>query len=762
MEKRDKASIYLGISTGMLLLVSLACSMLTGGQGSPPTESAPPAIEQQIEEIVAEIDPDDPSTYGAPERIVSLGQPVVPIMLELLAAPDLTTRYAAVYVLSRLATEADIPELVKGLDDPDMSNRTTIAATLLWLGDDSGLPILQDALQSDQMLAFSHPPELLADYAQRVLDESGPEAPAVFPDGTGYGLLAAPAKLPLHDVKVTLAECRINIEIKLQFIGEGASQELAEVWAKAIKEMWDGRVSSKCCLTSVTVLTKVKGEVDANYAQVKVVKMPHAGARHTSEMTLAGTVGADGEANDIEGEWDTNDSGAVAAHEVGHALGVDDEYDADGKPSGAAKGEADGKGVPGIMAQTWKDEEDQTPIPKPRHIDTILQSRGLVCPDKCQAACLATPTPTITATSTTAPTNTPTATTAPTNTPQPGPTPIPVSGRYDATFGIGQDGGQHGTVINMPGEQILWVDFAGEAVISSDIIISGKAPFVEVSGTFDPDSGAFLAQGSGRVAEFPNIAVTFEGIIVDSSLAGTYGMGLNGGLPGGQAIFYDVMGALIIEAPTPTSAPVSAEIRAAVNNFAADFNQAMATGDTAFLLDSLHPDVVEIYGRQACTTYLEGISDPTFQISVVGVSGPAAWDYARDGFSRPLEAIFTVDVDRSFQGQSDRIEMHLDVMPPGANWFSDCGDPLTSAAAIHFEAPAFCRAGPGTEYPEKWSFVAGTTAPVVGTYENGWWIVQVDAPNTRTECCWVGAGTFQGNAAGIPLLTILPPAGSCP
>jgi len=318
----------------------------------------------------------------------------------------------------------------------------------------------------------------------------------------------------------------------------------------------------------------------------------------------------------------------------------------------------------------------------------------------------------------------------------------------------------------MPGEQILWVDFAGDSVISSDIIISGEHPFVEVSGTIDVNTGAFTAQGSGSVAGFQNIAVTFEGMIVDMTLDGTYAMGVNGGLPGEQAIFYTVNGQLIMEKPTVTPPPVSDEISDVVNNFANGFNQAMAAGNATFLLDRLHPVVGEIYGRQACATYLEGIIDPTFQINVVDISGPAPWDYARDGFSRPLDGIFTVDVDRTFQGQTDRIQMHLDVMPPDAYWFTDCGDPLNLPAAaspvIQFDSPAFCRAGPGTEYDEKWSFVSGTTVPVVGGHQSGWWIVQVDDPNTRTECCWVGTGTVVGSPDGIPLIDVLPPAGSCP
>jgi hypothetical protein len=81
---------------------------------------------------------------------------------------------------------------------------------------------------------------------------------------------------------------------------------------------------------------------------------------------------------------------------------------------------------------------------------------------------------------------------------------------------------------------------------------------------------------------------------------------------------------------------------------------------------------------------------------------------------------------------------------------------------LYLDTGAFCRAGPDKEYPEEWSLNAGNTVPIVGSYPNGWWLVKIDDPRTRTECCWVGAGTPLGDTSAVPSITTLPPGGFCP
>ena len=350
---------------------------------TPPADSGPDdetPTGDKIEAIITSINPSDPVSLDTPEELVALGHDAVPELVAFLDSPALVTRWAAVYALTRLAQAEDIPQIARGLEDPNLSNRVGIAATLLWLGDDRGLSILEEALLSDEPMIFSHPPERVSDYARYVLQELHPESLSDL-QRTAPHVLSAPAKLPPIDVSVSKSGCKAEIVLNLQFTGAGASEALATRWKNGILNMWDGKKSTYCCETALTVNTKVGGAVDPNFAQITVIQVPP-GGYHRSSNSLGGTV-AGGTSNDVTGTWASNDSGTVAAHETGHAMGVDDEYTSDANgysvPSGEAVGESDGRGIPGIMAQTWNDAEGQAPEAKPRHIDSILKFYGVQC-----------------------------------------------------------------------------------------------------------------------------------------------------------------------------------------------------------------------------------------------------------------------------------------------------------------------------------------------------------------------------------------------
>lgn len=75
---------------------------------------------------------------------------------------------------------------------------------------------------------------------------------------------------------------------------------------------------------------------------------------------------------------------------------------------------------------------------------------------------------------------------------------------------------------------------------SCQIVITGEAPFVDVSGNLDPTTGVVTATGAGIVAENSGIGVSHSGAFSGGSLSGTYSQGTMGGLPGGCAIDYSV------------------------------------------------------------------------------------------------------------------------------------------------------------------------------------------------------------------------------
>lgn len=356
---------------------------LLSNDETPPADSGvvnETTADSKVEDIITSIDPANPESLDAPEELVALGHDAVPELVEFLDSPSLVTRWAAVYAITRLAQAEDIPQIAGGLEDPNLSNRAGIAATLLWLGDDRGLPILEEALLSDEPMIFSHPPVRVSDYARYVLQELHPDSLSNV-QRTGRHGLFAPAPLPSNDVSVKRSGCKAEITLNLQFTGAGASEALAARWKNGILNMWDGKESTYCCETALTVNTKVGGAVDPNFAQINVIQVPP-GGYYRSSNSFGGSV-AGGTSNDVTGTWASNASDGVAAHEAGHAMGVDDEYTSDANgdsvPSGEAVGESDGRGIPGIMAQTWDDAEGQAPEAKKRHIDSILKFYGVTC-----------------------------------------------------------------------------------------------------------------------------------------------------------------------------------------------------------------------------------------------------------------------------------------------------------------------------------------------------------------------------------------------
>jgi len=226
----------------------------------------------------------------------------------------------------------------------------------------------------------------------------------------------------------------------------------------------------------------------------------------------------------------------------------------------------------------------------------------------------------------------------PTITPTPVETSSTFEGIYRYTFVVYSDPAGHESFVGMPAQVEVTVTVSGDQVS-----FQGPQPWVNVSGTI-AQNGDFNASGTGTVAGFPGVHVSFTGTVSENSTIGQYSMGTQGGLPDSKAITYTVNGE---KQPNDTTEPTVAP----------------QTGE---------------------------------------------------------------------------------------------------GATLFLETPAFCRAAPMADAEEEWSFVAGTSLPIVGRYENGWMLVQVDDPRTRTECCWMGAGTVLGDSSSIPLITNIPPGGSCP
>jgi serine/threonine protein kinase len=68
----------------------------------------------------------------------------------------------------------------------------------------------------------------------------------------------------------------------------------------------------------------------------------------------------------------------------------------------------------------------------------------------------------------------------------------------------------------------------------------------------------------------------------------------------------------------------------------------------------------------------------------------------------------------------------------------------------------FCRDGPGPDYEDHTMVYTGEILPVIARWSNGWFLVGIDNPNTRTRCCWVGGeGDLNVSLSSVQEITYL-------
>jgi hypothetical protein len=238
-------------------------------------------------------------------------------------------------------------------------------------------------------------------------------------------------------------------------------------------------------------------------------------------------------------------------------------------------------------------------------------------------------------------------------------------------FIIKKDIAGHGKYTNLPNGMRIKIYF-------SSIHFEGPAPWVNLSGDFNEKDGTFFAEGRGTVAGYPNIAVTYEGTLTENGISGDLTMGAKGGLPQGEPIVYQVEGQKVEELSEETSAVLPPEVLSAVNSFIQTFNTAFQNGDFETLFTLLHPAVINLYGADACRTYLKGVIENKVHLDLVKVSEEGTWIWEIDGRSIPLDSIYKVKVDFTVQDQKSQPDFHLYLPGDGsALWLTDCGEPLT-------------------------------------------------------------------------------------
>lgn len=197
----------------------------------------------------------------------------------------------------------------------------------------------------------------------------------------------------LASTSVTIKDCDINIVVNIAFYGNGAGRDLINGWEKSIEENYNGdgkRTFGKCACSVnfdvVTTIVKSREDCPRGYHCIEVIKT-ESDDEHISFVQGRLTHGkpvqnpdnsTTSTSSSLTGRWDTNDNGEVAGHEVGHLVGLEDEYKYILQNGREIYVNLNRENPDSKMARTW-----DNPKILQQHIDKIINKAGIKCPDKC-------------------------------------------------------------------------------------------------------------------------------------------------------------------------------------------------------------------------------------------------------------------------------------------------------------------------------------------------------------------------------------------
>lgn len=112
-----------------------------------------------------------------------------------------------------------------------------------------------------------------------------------------------------------------------------------------------------------------------------------------------------------------------------------------------------------------------------------------------------------------------------------------------------------------------------------------------------------------------------------------------------------------------------------IEDFFRVWAQAVSAGDTEFLVERLHPAVIDLYGRQQCEAYFTSVVAQPVEVEVRSVGQPADVRLGLDGDNRIVDGVIVVRLHRS--DVDDEVQARVAVIDRAVRWFSDCGDPAS-------------------------------------------------------------------------------------
>ncbi|GEM_PF-5233621 len=119
----------------------------------------------------------------------------------------------------------------------------------------------------------------------------------------------------------------------------------------------------------------------------------------------------------------------------------------------------------------------------------------------------------------------------------------------------------------------------------------------------------------------------------------------------------------------PDSGPMSDESR--IRDFGNDFGEAHDRRDTAFLVNSLHPAVVEAFGAEACQEHVAATTGGVTGVSIVEIGDEQSLDLGELTVDNARPVIFGWIETAS--GQAAEMEGWVAITEDGVRWFTPCG-----------------------------------------------------------------------------------------
>jgi hypothetical protein len=110
-----------------------------------------------------------------------------------------------------------------------------------------------------------------------------------------------------------------------------------------------------------------------------------------------------------------------------------------------------------------------------------------------------------------------------------------------------------------------------------------------------------------------------------------------------------------------------------MQDFLTQLAQALATNDTQFLFDNLHPAVLKLYGADMCQAHFKQRSpDPSYKVEFISMTGPAPWSWVPAKAPIPVEDVYTVKATVTAQNKVTTAELHVGLVGDGLYWFTQC------------------------------------------------------------------------------------------